>query len=80
MGFIKSVTRFCSLSEIKAWHIGESEHLTELIGTGFKNTLFVSNKGSVKFYYDSEEIKKFEEALELINEEVRAKAKATAKS
>ncbi|MFH1918064.1 MAG: hypothetical protein ABIJ14_03120 [Nanoarchaeota archaeon] len=69
MGYIKSVTRFCSLSEIQAWHIGESEHLTELIGAGFKNTLFVSNNGRVKFYYDSEEIKKFEEALERIDEE-----------
>ena len=69
MGYIKSVTRHCSLTEIKAWHIGESEHLAKLIGTGFKNTLFVSNNGRVEFYYDSEEVKKFEEVLDMVDEE-----------
>jgi|SRR3989344_3328613 len=66
--YIKSVTRFCSLSEIRAWHIGESKHLQEIIGVGFENTLFISEDGKVDFYYDCSEIEKFEKALEQIGE------------
>lgn len=69
MKHIKSCTRFCSLSQIKAWHIGESEHLKKVLGIGFENTLFISKNNLVDFYYHPNEAEEFEKELEKVGKE-----------
>ncbi|MFH1787729.1 MAG: hypothetical protein ABH811_02990 [archaeon] len=64
MGYIKSVTRMYFLGTIKEWYHGESEGVKKMLGIGFYNTIYISQGGFVEFYYDEEEIKKFEEVLE----------------
>lgn len=61
--FIEGVTRELSLFETKAWYEGESKELEKWIGFGFYNTLCISKKGVVTFYYNSEEAEKFLEIL-----------------
>ena len=61
--FIEGVTRELSLFETKAWYEGESKELEKWIGFGFYNTLCISKKGVVTFYYNSEESEKFLEIL-----------------
>jgi len=56
--YCKSIKRPSSLTDIKAWHIGESEELKKWIGTGFFNHIFVSEKDLVRIYYNKEEEEK----------------------
>jgi len=66
--FIRDATRELSLFDIKAWHQGHSSELQNLIGTGFFNHLFISEKGVVTLYYDNEEGEIFHSKLkELLN-------------
>ncbi len=60
----KSITRRGSLFDIEAWHKGESEELEKWIGTGFYNHLFSSRNNLVVLYYNIEEAKSFEQALD----------------
>ena len=48
MKYLNSFRGLCSLSEIKEWYIGESEYLKKLLGTGFENTIFISEGGEVE--------------------------------
>lgn len=60
----KSVTRECSLFDIKAWYEGEGGELEKLIGIGFFNHIFLSRDGIVTLYYDVEEADRFDEWLD----------------
>jgi hypothetical protein len=70
----KSVERSCSLSDVKAWHLGESEELKKWLDFGFFNHIFVCKNKWMILYYDIKEGEKFHEALskklteELFNE------------
>lgn len=57
----KSVTRECSLFDVKAWCEGEGKELKRLIGVGFFNHIFLSKGGVVTIYYHIEEADKFDE-------------------
>jgi hypothetical protein len=61
--YIESTTRMMSLPEVQEWHQGESEELKKLMGFGFNNHLFISEKGAVTLYYDNNEGEKFHGAL-----------------
>lgn len=60
----ESVTRECSLFDVKAWYEGESKELKKLTCVGFFNHIFVSKNGLVTLYYNIEESEKFDEWLE----------------
>ena len=60
----KSITRPGSLFDIESWYKGESEELEKWIGMGFYNHLFNSRNNLVVLYYDLEEAKSFEQALD----------------
>jgi hypothetical protein len=65
INFVKDITRIgYSLTDVRLWYKGESEELKRLLGAGFFNHLFVVDNQSVTLYYDKEEYKKFEEALD----------------
>tara|TARA_Y100000310_G_C20273525_1_gene619170 strand:+ start:114 stop:611 length:498 start_codon:yes stop_codon:yes gene_type:complete len=57
--YIKSITRWESLFDIKTWWKGESTELEKWLGTGFFKTLFVSKNGVVTVYYDKQEGEEF---------------------
>lgn len=68
--YIKVVTRWESLFDIKAWWEGESKELEKWLGIGLYKTLFVSQEGVVNVYYNKEEGEAFYEKLkEKLNEE-----------
>ena len=55
----KSVTRWASLFDIKALWQGESTELEKWLEIGFNKTLFVSENGVVKVFYDKKEGNEF---------------------
>jgi len=50
--YCKSTQRPSSLTDIKAWHLGESEELKKWLGFGFFNHIFISGKDLVTLYYN----------------------------
>jgi len=60
----KSVSRHCSLFDIRAWYEGESKELEKWIGFGFYNTIFISENSKVTIYYEKEECDKFDKILD----------------
>jgi len=70
MIYIKSASRMYPIKAIKEWEIGEGDPLKEILGVGFYKTIFIKDGDNVNFYYNQEEVEKFETALEtLIGEE-----------
>jgi len=60
---------FSSL-DVKAWYEGESSELMKVLGCGFFNTIFLVEKDNVCAYYEAEEVKNFDKALdELLTED-----------
>tara|TARA_Y100000310_G_scaffold185141_1_gene185228 strand:+ start:276 stop:848 length:573 start_codon:yes stop_codon:yes gene_type:complete len=57
--YCKSIQRPSSLTDIKAWHLGESIELEKWLGCGFFNHIFVSEKDLVRVYYNHKEEEKF---------------------
>lgn len=53
--YIKTITRWESLFDIRAWLEGESRELKKWLGVGLFKTLFVSQNGVVMVYYDKQE-------------------------
>jgi len=56
--YCKSIQRPSSLTDLKAWHLGESEELKKWLGLGFFNHIFISKKDLVTLYYDIKEEEK----------------------
>ena len=56
--YCKSIQRPSSLTDIRAWHLGESEELKKWLGSGFFNHIFISKKDSVILYYNFKEEEK----------------------
>ena len=50
-----NVQRHCSLTDIRAWYLGESEELEKLIGVGYYNTFFLCENKLTQLYYHAEE-------------------------
>lgn len=62
--YCKSIKRPSSLTDIKAWYIGESCELKKYIGQGFFNHIFVSEKDIVRLYYNYNEEERVWNALQ----------------
>ena len=61
--YCKSVQRPGSLTDLKAWYIGESSELKKWIGFGFFNHLFFYQNKLIQLYYNLKEGNEFHNVL-----------------
>ncbi len=61
-------TRWLKEGEKEEWLIGERNMEKSVLKFGFKKTKLIEDKGTTKFYYDEEELKEFQKAMERIGE------------